>query len=44
MTAADTMYALVSPHVHQLLRRHCGRGLPKYLSWLEDTIANQLLR
>ncbi len=43
-TAADVMYALVSPHIHQLLRRHRGWSLRRYRTWLEATLTRELLR
>lgn len=42
--AADIMYALLSPHLHQLLRRHRNWDLRRYRAWLDDTLAQQLLR
>ncbi|WP_446217448.1 helix-turn-helix domain-containing protein [Micromonospora sp. IBHARD004] len=41
--AADILYALGSPHVHQLLRRHRGWSPERYRRWLEDVVAQQLL-
>lgn len=44
MAAADIMYALLSPHLHQLLRRHRRWGRQPYRTWLEQVLVNQLLR
>lgn len=41
--AADIMYALTSPHTHQLLRRHRGWSSRRYGEWLEKTLLEQLL-
>jgi AcrR family transcriptional regulator len=41
--AADVMYALVSPHVHRLLRRHRGWSGERYRGWLEESLARELL-
>jgi hypothetical protein len=41
--AADILYALGSPHMHQLLCRHRGWSLARYRHWLEDAVAGQLL-
>jgi len=41
--AADILYALASPHTHQLLRRHCKWGLQRYRTWLTDAATQQLL-
>lgn len=43
VTAADTIYAIASPHMHQLLRRHRGWSRERYLAWLESTVIGQLL-
>jgi AcrR family transcriptional regulator len=43
-TAADIMYALTSPHMHQLLRRHRGWSLQRYRTWLENILIHELLR
>lgn len=43
VTAADTIYAVTSPHMHQLLRRHRGWRVAAYRSWLERTLVDQLL-
>lgn len=37
--AADTVFALVSPHVHQMMRRHAHRTAAEYREWLADTVA-----
>jgi AcrR family transcriptional regulator len=42
-TAADILYALASPHTHQLLRRHRGWSPQQYGAWLIDTVTQQLL-
>jgi len=42
-TAADILYALASPHTHQLLRRHCGWTAEQYRAWLTDAVTRQLL-
>lgn len=42
-TAADLLYALASPHTHQLLRRHCGWTTEQYRTWLTDAVTQQLL-
>lgn len=41
--AADTLYALVSPHLHQLLRRHRGWPVERYTAWIENTATRELL-
>jgi hypothetical protein len=43
-TAADIMYGLASPHLHQLLRRHRHWSRQRYRTWLQHILANQLLR
>lgn len=43
-TAADIVYALSSPHLHQLLRRHRRWSRRRYQSWLESSLSQQLLR
>jgi hypothetical protein len=43
MSAADILFALSSPHVHQLLRRHCRWKPQKYRRWLLDTLTRDLL-
>lgn len=42
-TAADTLYALASPHMHQLLRRHRGWTLDAYRAWLRRVLVTELL-
>lgn len=42
--AADVLFALGSPHVHQLLRRDRGWTTQRYRAWLEDTLDRTLLR
>jgi AcrR family transcriptional regulator len=42
-TAADTLYALASPHVHQLLRRHRGWPVERYTAWMRDAATRELL-
>lgn len=42
-TAGDILYALASPHTHQLLRRHCGWTTERYHAWLTDAVTQQLL-
>lgn len=44
VTAADILYALGSPHMHQLLRRHRGWTVERYRTWLETAIDRELLR
>jgi len=41
--AADILYALASPHTHQLLRRHCGWTTQRYHTWLINAVTQQLL-
>ncbi|MEV6010133.1 helix-turn-helix domain-containing protein [Streptomyces sp. NPDC051976] len=41
--AADLLYALLSPHVHQLLRRHRSWSSERYRTWLELSLTHQLL-
>lgn len=41
--AADILYALTSPHMHQLLRTHRGWSARRYQAWLRDTVTHQLL-
>lgn len=43
ITAADTLYALASPHLHQLLRRHRGWTAERYTTWLENAAIRELL-
>lgn len=42
-TAADVLYTLLSPHTHQLLRRHRGWSVERYRRWLHATVRAQLL-
>ncbi|MGW6710075.1 TetR/AcrR family transcriptional regulator [Streptomyces sp. NPDC054956] len=42
-TAADIFYALGSPHMHQLLRRHRGWTAEGYRAWLERVLISELL-
>ncbi len=42
-TAADVLYALCSPHTHQLLRRHRGWSVEQYRTWLENAIVRELI-
>lgn len=42
-TAADTLYALASPHMHQLLRRHRGWTRDAYQAWLRRVLIAELL-
>ena len=42
-TAADLLYALTSPHVHQLLRTDRGWTAEQYTAWLEATAVDQVL-
>jgi AcrR family transcriptional regulator len=42
VTAADILYALGSPHMHQLLRRHRGWSVERYRGWLENAIVREL--
>nr|WSY49564.1 TetR/AcrR family transcriptional regulator [Streptomyces sp. NBC_00886] len=42
-TAADTLYALASPHMHQLLRRHRGWTRDVYRAWLRRALIAELL-
>ncbi|WP_412541159.1 helix-turn-helix domain-containing protein [Longispora sp. K20-0274] len=41
--AADILYALASPHMHQLLRRHRGWPVERYTAWLENAAVRELL-
>ncbi len=41
--AADILYALASPHTHQLLRRHCSWTTQRYRTWLTNAATGQLL-
>jgi hypothetical protein len=42
VAAADILYALGSPHLHQLLRRQRGWTVEQYRSWLDNAIAQEL--
>jgi hypothetical protein len=42
-TAADALYALASPHVHQLLRRHRRWPVEQYAAWIENAAIRELL-
>jgi AcrR family transcriptional regulator len=42
-TAADILYTLTSPHLHQLLRRHRRWSSHRYRAWLLTTLEHQLL-
>lgn len=42
-TAADILYALASPHTHQLLRRHRRWTRQRYHAWLTSAVTQQLL-
>ncbi|MBF6088605.1 hypothetical protein IU438_23770 [Nocardia cyriacigeorgica] len=42
-TAADSLFALGSPHVFRLLRRESGWPARKYRDWLADAVAAHLL-
>ena len=42
-TAADILYALASPHTHQLLRRHCRWTTQRYRTWLTRAVTQELL-
>ena len=41
--AADILYGLLSPQLHQLLRRHRGWSAERYRAWLQDAITYELL-
>lgn len=41
--AADTLFAISSPHVHQLLRVHRRLTREQYRDWLEETLVALLL-
>lgn len=43
VTAADIFYALGSPHMHQLLRRHRRWPVKDYRAWLERVLIHELL-
>jgi AcrR family transcriptional regulator len=42
-TAADILYALASPHLHQLLRRHRSWPVERYTTWLTNAATRELL-
>lgn len=42
-TAADVLFALGSPHTHQLLRRHRGWPTDRYRAWLTAILTHELL-
>ena len=42
--AVDTVWALTSPELHQLLRTRRGWSARRYTTWLVDALAAQLLR
>jgi AcrR family transcriptional regulator len=42
-TAADILYALCSPHMHQLLRRHRRWSRDRYRQWLDGIVTRELL-
>ncbi|MFI9100132.1 TetR/AcrR family transcriptional regulator [Streptomyces fildesensis] len=42
-TAADVFYALASPHMHQLLRRHRGWTPEQYRTWVQRVLTAELL-
>lgn len=42
-TAADVLYALCSPHMHQLLRRHRAWTADQYRDWLATAARTELL-
>jgi AcrR family transcriptional regulator len=41
--AADIMYAMLSPHLHHLLRRHRTWSAARYRAWLERVLTRELL-
>lgn len=41
--AAASVFAISSPHVHQLLRAHRGLTADRYRAWLEATLASVVL-
>jgi AcrR family transcriptional regulator len=43
VAAADALYALASPHLHQLLRRHRGWPIERYTAWVENAATRELL-
>ena len=42
-SAADIIYGLISPHLHQLLRRHRGWSSDRYRTWLRRSVIDQIL-
>jgi hypothetical protein len=42
-SAADILYALGSPHMHQLLRRRREWSVDRYRRWLENALTRELL-
>lgn len=42
ISAADILYALTSPYMHQLVRRHRGWGRQRYQAWLERMLTHEL--
>jgi AcrR family transcriptional regulator len=42
-SAADIAYALASPHVHQLLRRHRSWTAQQYRDWLRGAVIREFL-
>lgn len=43
-TAADALYAVASPHMHQLLRRYRGWSRERDQAWIERILIHELLR
>jgi AcrR family transcriptional regulator len=41
--ASDVLYALTSPHLHQLLRRDRSWSVARYSAWIEQTAVGQIL-
>lgn len=41
--AAATLFAIASPHVHQILRTHAGMDADQYRQWLTTTLVAALL-
>lgn len=41
--AGEILYALASPHMHELLRRRCGWSVEHYRRWLVDALVAALL-
>lgn len=41
--AADILYAMCSPHLHQLLRRHRQWSRDRYQRWLERVVSAEIL-